>query len=84
MTKRHFEAMADIVKAILADEWTDDLPDWSAESHISVPTTYQQAARVAEAFIVLCERWNPRFDRQRFLVACGLVDAPSKVHKVRA
>jgi hypothetical protein len=33
---------------------------------------------VASKFIELFRASNDRFDEQRFLVACGLVDAPAK------
>ena len=62
MTKQHFQAMADIVRAILAGEWTNEHPAWSLETHSDI-SWYGRAVQTAEAFIVLCERWNPRFDR---------------------
>ena len=38
---------------------------------------------VAEAFIRLFQADNPRFDRERFLVACDLIVAPPKRTKQR-
>ena len=32
----------------------------------------------AEGFIMLFKEYNPRFDEQRFLHACGLVEQPAK------
>ena len=35
----------------------------------------------AEGFITLFQEYNPRFDEQRFLVACGLVEKAPKVKR---
>lgn len=40
-----------------------------------------RAIQTAEAFIILATRFNPLFDRQRFLQACGLVETPKKRSK---
>lgn len=83
ITKRHFQQAADIVRAILDHEWTSELPDW-AEYQNREPFTflgdegepwnpdYLRAVWTAEAFILLFSRNNDRFDRGRFLRACGL------------
>jgi len=63
MTKRHFEMIA---KAI------------EAQSRIQYAETALQATRlqtltdVAEQIAQFCTNENPRFDRDRFLTACGL------------
>jgi len=80
MTKKHFNQAADIVRAILNGEWTDDPPSWAdATAYTSVTalddsadTAYTRAVQTAEAFIVLFSAHNDRFDINRFLVACGL------------
>jgi hypothetical protein len=38
----------------------------------------ESAPIVANSFVRLFEEFNPRFDHQRFLIACGLIDAPVK------
>jgi hypothetical protein len=77
--------MASIVRSILDGEWTNDSPEWSNRwdynDGANTITPYARAVQTAEAFIHLAEQWNPRFDADRFLVACGLADA--KVRKVR-
>ena len=84
MTKQHFQAMADIVKAIRDGKWTDDSPSWANPRLTGSPIPcYWRAVQTAEAFILIAERFNPLFNRDRFLVACGLVAAPVKVRKVR-
>jgi hypothetical protein len=82
VTKKHFEAMAAIVKAILDGKWTNERPDWATDGEfgdlLHATTNANRAVQTAEAFIVLCEQNNPRFDRQRFLVACGLAEPTSR------
>lgn len=88
MTRIHFAAMAEIIKAIAAGEWTDDLPVWvpridAAEETLAAgfPTARLRAIQTAEAFINLAERFNPLFDRSRFLQAAGLQAQTSKRRK---
>jgi hypothetical protein len=78
------------VRAILDGHWTNEPPAW-ANSFYSAPyltdsseESYTRAVQTAEAFIVLFTEWNSRFDRDRFLIACGLVDAPVKTRVRRA
>ena len=66
MTKQHFIRAAEIVKSV--------------HEH-NTPTQNAIAAIVAEKFYNLFKEYNPRFDQQRFLVACGLVDVPPKVKR---
>lgn len=42
------------------------------------------ASVVATAFIELFSAYNDRFDTQRFLVACGLVEPAPKVKRGKA
>lgn len=90
MTKRHFHAAAEQVKAILAGEWTNELPSWVDQEFvvhhawIKAPSTRSpmlRAIQTAEAYILLFTRFNPQFNVETFLVACGLKEKPSK--KVR-
>lgn len=82
MQKRHFERMAAIVLSILQGEWTNERPSW-APCDIDETTAVTRAVQTAEAFIMLASEDNPRFDRTRFLIACGLADKPVKAPKRR-
>lgn len=88
MTKHHMNYAASIVRAILAGEWTGESPTWASiqwgpEFEIdayelgNLDRDYVRAVQTAEAFILLFSAFNPRFDQQRFLVACGLASTPS-------
>jgi hypothetical protein len=66
MTRRHFIRAAQIVRSYV-DSADSDIP--------------RHARHVGEAYISLFSEFNPRFDTQRFLVACGLAQAPIKVSK---
>mgnify|MGYP001565881769 FL=1 len=74
MTKKHFEAAAALVTAILHDEWTPEAPEWAPRSFTDTSNepAYERAVFSAEAFICLFREFNQRFDQQRFLRACGL------------
>lgn len=82
MQKRHFEDAAKQVKAIVDGKWTFDPPSWCDhgryqdiayyDSHDELSARYLRAVWTAEAYIELFERYNPRFDRDRFIKACGL------------
>ncbi len=90
MTKMHFTRAAEMVKAIVDGHWTSELPrfaqDWHGGDIIEVESAivgnlspeYVRAVWTAEAFIILFRGYNPRFDEQKFLVACGLAEAPKK------
>lgn len=66
MTKRHFEAFARAVKAEL--DGTKDAH--AAPSEVSAIT--HAATFAANLFADLAAQDNPRFDRPRFMRACGL------------
>lgn len=85
MTKKHFIRAAEIVKAISEGRWTREPPLWAdAEMYgwtgseigcwYDTEIDYTRAVQTAEAFIILAQAFNHRFDVQRFLVACGLVE----------
>ena len=85
MTKMHFQHAAEIVRAILAGEWTDSAPAWADRKQIGWPgqtEDFVRAVQTAEAFILLFRAYNPRFDEQRFLQACELVDKSAKKRRV--
>ena len=88
MTKRHFIAAAEQVKAILDGNWTFDLPGWAeaSQGHFEQQDgvredCYTRATQTAEAYIDLFSRFNLRFNVYTFLMACGLKDAPTKTRK---
>lgn len=60
MTKKDYELIASVLHAIIQ---TAQLTDYE-------PTPSQYA----EAFAVCLEQNNPRFDRNKFLQACGVTD----------
>lgn len=66
MTKKHFIRAAEIVSGFV---------DPYHAGSMSVATG------VANAFVRLFREFNPRFDTDRFLVACGLQDAPIQAGK---
>lgn len=82
MTAKHFRRAAEMVRAILDGEWTNDPPDWAERDvdcwpvYINDPAeadyNYLRAVQTAEAFILLFECSNPRFNRGKFLQQCGL------------
>lgn len=76
MTGQQFTRAAEIVKQIL-DGRQVDIPMW-AMPLLSHTNTYAapgvRAVQTAEAFIQLFTAFNDRFDQQRFLQACGLVE----------
>lgn len=65
MTRVHFQRAAEIVRA------TRDVRD-------NLDANDVRAVWTAEAFILLFQQFNPRFDEQRFLQACGLVPKPER------
>jgi len=69
MTKKHFKAFADLLESErllaftrLTAEGKGGLPAMNAVEH------------VAQRMASLLARENPRFDRDKFLTACGLTD----------
>ena len=60
MTRKHFEAIAALIKAEQEQPMYDDLPACRE-------AVKDVALRLASQFNLE----NPRFDRQRFLTACG-------------
>ena len=79
MTKKHFIAAASLVRAIRDGLWTMELPSWatyngyptavdgpievSTEMDGNLSPAYVRAVWTAEAFILLAQQFNPRFDR---------------------
>lgn len=81
MTKQHFIGAAKLVDNIRQGYWTNDFPEWFDTRGVGqsfIVTAEHRAAMTAEAFIVLFGGFNPRFDRERFLIACGLVEPKPK------
>ena len=78
MTKQHFIRAAELIKAINDGKWTNDAPPWSPigafnDYEIDTPRyDHVRAIQTAEVFMRLFTEHNPRFNRTRFLDACGL------------
>lgn len=93
MTKKHFIDAAAIVRNIVEGNWTEETPSWANRDTIAnidylyaepMDTAYLRAVQTAEAFVMLFTQHNPRFDTNRFLIACGLMSKPVKVSKGKA
>lgn len=75
MTKRHFEAIAAMIRERLATLTTPCVH--GAERCGCVPAfaaidRMDELETIAENLALLCYQQNPRFSRTRFLKACGL------------
>lgn len=57
MTKKHFQAAADMIRLSTGPEGMD---------------TMEFRRMMARNFAVFFSGFNPRFDRERFFAACGL------------
>ena len=78
MTKQHVAFAAGLVDTIRKGAWTHDAPSWSPIGAYLADTRHDiRAIQTAEAFILLFTEHNPRFDRARFLDACGLGSKPT-------
>jgi len=58
MTRKHFQAIADTISRHCCD----------------ANVTPEEQRRLAESFSDLCASTNPRFNRSRFIEACGVSD----------
>lgn len=62
MTKKHFEALAAALKA------EQPGTNWDPNKHVQYRLDVRAVADV-------CARFNPNFDRARFLKACGVEES---------
>lgn len=84
LTRKHFQSAANDIRAIRDGHWANDLPAWAdaflrgqpfevtTKDGGNVNADYIRAVWTAEVFIRVFGSDNPRFDRARFLHACGL------------
>ena len=87
MTKKHFIRAAEIVQGYLVGGYSPiEYYNVEIEQHGNgnVCSRRVRAVWMAEAFIDLFSAYNDRFDRYRFLVACGLAEAPTKPKRGKA
>ena len=64
MTKKHFRAIAEIIKQEI-----DDSPECQDDFNNGCRYTAKQIGKKLASF---CATMNPRFDRTKFLTACGI------------
>ena len=62
MTRKHFEALAAELKRVGPDYWIDDTSRDQETVHMAA----------VQAVADVCARFNPNFDRARFLAECGV------------
>ena len=78
LSRNHFITAAEQVRDIKEGRWTHVAPDWADESRYDCKyalcdfTNYTRAVQTAEAYMLLFSAYNPRFDKDKFLSACGL------------
>jgi hypothetical protein len=71
MTKKHFEQFAAIIASVSEDDEADKnsndvyLSRWAGGANARSRT-------IANAFAIMAQNDNPRFDRKAFMKACGL------------
>ena len=70
MTKKHFKAIAEIIKDNALSESQEQIPDHDAQ--IRVNTTLVVGKWIACALADYFADENPLFSRSKFLSACGL------------
>ena len=76
MTKKHFIRAAELVKSIKDGiQYGPSTIETSSEYSGNLDANFVRASWTAQAFIDLFSAYNDRFDRERFLQACGLVDS---------
>ena len=71
MSKKHFNALAAALRQTrdaLNRDHQGDSPDHARDVHRAWRMTCRDVANV-------CAQTNPRFDRARFLAACGMEDS---------
>lgn len=82
MTKQVFIDAAVMVRNVLRGQWTLDAPAWAdrdryLDNNLALfqapDLCYTRAVQMAECFILLFSAGNARFDRDKFLKACGLI-----------
>jgi len=85
MTKKHFIHAANLVQSIATPRLSGEEVEVSTESLGNLNARDVRAMWTAEAFVSLFREYNPRFNEQKFLQACGLVEQPAKrSRKVRS
>lgn len=69
MTKKHYQATADVLRSVYQDYGVAESPD---------PLFHLAMKSLAGRMAVLFQVDNPRFDREKFMEACGFIDQPKE------
>jgi|GEM_PF-2163459 len=80
MTRKHYEAIA----AILASVLDREQDEFNPHAHGVNFTTYWYVQDVAHRLADYFEQDNPKFQRARFLAACGIESHICQHNKARA
>jgi hypothetical protein len=70
MTKKHFEALAAALKATSPDRHDEECT--RVNDRMARAECVCQWQQDVDALADVCARFNPNFDRARFLAACGV------------
>ena len=71
ITKMHIERAAAIVKSVHQETGSSGI-ETSTEQCGNISTSDFVARHVADAFVMLFQEFNPRFNVEKFYQACGL------------
>lgn len=71
MTKKDYELIAGTLRNYKEFQLKDDEKDFTASEHSLLMTSWRE---VGQALATNLQADNPRFDRNKFLTACGIKD----------
>jgi len=66
MTRKHYQAFADLINSARREINSEGIPDdFNIGKHYTI-------GWIASSMAFLFEDYNPRFDRKKFMEACGI------------